>query len=325
MHGFCSASQPLSCEIATDSRDVPHLRKMVLGHLEYADEHLSHLGRYLALNCETEEVTGPGGKGKSLARVSIVNFYGVVLLDVVVSQTLLLADHCLCVLRAKEKVKYLIRDRVLVGHDLREGLQMLDLTHPETLLHEVVLNHESTRESPFPPSLAKVIWVELGLTIDVRDSDSKEDSVMCARAAMAIFRLHREMYKQRFEPVFVTGSVAMRSIQSDSFSQSKYPSIRPVDRYQQDRGRFASQLRQSAPAYQQVLLRSCGRLDTGIGGLLLRSYQRNMPERYRAPDEPSSHDDVPMDRQTRRGSIKKPGFLSGFKKRVRWGTNTYVS
>lgn len=55
--------------------------------------------------------------------------------------------------------------------------QMLDLSHPATLVHDVVPSHESRRGSSLAPTLAKVIWVELGLTIDVRDSDNKEDSV----------------------------------------------------------------------------------------------------------------------------------------------------
>lgn len=144
---------------------------------------------------------------------------------------------------------------------------------------------------------------------------------MCARAAMAIFRRSPEMHQRIYEPAFVTGPVA-HGCRTNPPSQTKYPLLqRPT---QQDRGRFGIQLRQSAPAYQQALLRSCARLDPGIGGLLLRSYSRNMSDRRRVPDAPLQ-DEAGVGGRDQGPAIKKPGFLSGFKKRVRWGTNTYVA
>lgn len=50
------------------------------------------VGRYVAMDCEMVGV-GPGGSESSLARVSVVNFYGYVLLDVFVRQRERVVDY----------------------------------------------------------------------------------------------------------------------------------------------------------------------------------------------------------------------------------------
>ena len=94
-----------------NGESVDSLRRMILGEPEggytglqkqYVSEHrisqnidrlnLTRPGRYVALDCEMVGV-GIDGQESSLARVSIVNYHGVVLLDQVVKQRERVVDY----------------------------------------------------------------------------------------------------------------------------------------------------------------------------------------------------------------------------------------
>lgn len=97
-------------DLATKSNDVPHLRKMVLGKLRFTEAEskcvlaamlavppsltpLRRPGKYIALDCEMVQVTRDTEPHSSLARVSVVNFYGAVLLDDFVRQEEFVTDY----------------------------------------------------------------------------------------------------------------------------------------------------------------------------------------------------------------------------------------
>ncbi|KAG8997142.1 3'-5' exonuclease [Tulasnella sp. JGI-2019a] len=188
-------------ELATDSRQTAHLKKMILGQLQHTKAQSSELG-HLAVDCEMVGL-GPGGNKDSLARVSIVNYYGVVILDTFVRQTRPVTDYRTRYSgvrpqdvegpgaqefdHVKNTVKSLITGRTLIGHTLYKDLEVLHLSHQPSLIHDV-------RESPdwkwkYPrirtPGLKMLVQNELGMRIQ----DGEHDSVTDARAAMALFRL----------------------------------------------------------------------------------------------------------------------------------------
>ena len=106
----------------------PHLFPILL---------LPRPGKYLAMDCEMVGV-GPEGTESSLARVSLVNFHGAVLLDVFVRQRERVTDYRTHVSGVREKdmlgarpfeevqkqVAELLRDKILVGHAVHNDLQV---------------------------------------------------------------------------------------------------------------------------------------------------------------------------------------------------------
>ena len=100
--------------------------------------------RYLALDCEMVGV-GPYGRQSALARVSLVDWNGLTVLDEYVrpeeevtdyrtyvsgitAQHLASATHTMASIRPV--VRALLQDRILVGHGLKADLHVLDLHHP---------------------------------------------------------------------------------------------------------------------------------------------------------------------------------------------------
>ncbi|KAG8997140.1 3'-5' exonuclease [Tulasnella sp. JGI-2019a] len=167
---------------ATDSRTVSHLRKMVLGQLRYTEAQSSQNGDCLAMDCATVDV-GPDGKERSLARVSIVNFYGAVVLDTFVRQTSPVADYRTPVSgvrpedvegtsarqfpEVKDTVKSILDKKMLVGHTIQNSLQVLHMQHPISLRYDVGKCPEWKRKFPGinDPGLEILAQNELGVSM----------------------------------------------------------------------------------------------------------------------------------------------------------------
>ncbi|KAF8873951.1 hypothetical protein BD779DRAFT_1381873, partial [Infundibulicybe gibba] len=104
-------------------------------------------GKYLALDCEMVGV-GPKGAESSLARVSLVNYYGAVQPDEFVRQQervvgqRYLHPHSVPlegVQGVQKRVAELLRDRILVGHAVHNDLKPLTLllSHPRPSTHNM--------------------------------------------------------------------------------------------------------------------------------------------------------------------------------------------
>lgn len=114
------------------------------------------MGKYVAIDCEMVGV-GPDGKRSALARVSIVNYFGAVLLDTFVKPEEKVTDYRTFVSgvtakhlvnampyqEARQKVMDLIQDRVLVGHAILNDLRALDIHHPKLMIRD------TSRYKPF--------------------------------------------------------------------------------------------------------------------------------------------------------------------------------
>ncbi|XP_017862179.1 PREDICTED: RNA exonuclease 4 [Drosophila arizonae] len=154
--------------------------------------------RYLAMDCEMVGV-GFNGQDDMLARVSIVNKVGEVLLDKHVKPRAPVTDYRTAVSgirphdiengeefeAVQDEVVKLLHGKILVGHALRNDLAVLNIKHP------VAHIRDTSRYKPLcklvsnghTPSLKRLTMAVLGQEIQTGEHNSVED----ARAAMGIY------------------------------------------------------------------------------------------------------------------------------------------
>ncbi|KAI0759975.1 ribonuclease H-like domain-containing protein, partial [Trametes elegans] len=199
------------CEMKNEET-VPQLRKMVLGQVEHSPAH-KQPGKYLALDCEMVGV-GLDGAESALARVSLVNFHGAVLLDAFVRPKERVVDYrtqfsgirpsdmpatAKPFEEVQQQVADLLKDRILVGHAVHNDLKALLLSHPRSQTRDTQsLSHKHKLPSARGrrPALRHLVQTELGLAIQTGEHSSVTD----ARATMALFRLHRKTWEKDFRP-----------------------------------------------------------------------------------------------------------------------------
>ncbi|KAL7731515.1 hypothetical protein ACLKA6_011982 [Drosophila palustris] len=154
--------------------------------------------RYLAMDCEMVGV-GHNGQDAMLARVSIVNKVGEVMLDKHVKPRQPVTDYRTSVSGIRpqdiengedfkvvqEEVVKMLQGKILVGHALRNDLAVLGIKHP------MVHIRDTSRYKPLckvvsnghTPSLKRLTMAVLGQEIQTGEHNSVED----ARAAMSIY------------------------------------------------------------------------------------------------------------------------------------------
>ncbi|XP_033220296.1 RNA exonuclease 4 isoform X2 [Belonocnema kinseyi] len=163
------------------------------------------LTKQIAMDCE---MVGIGdGNESMLARISIVNKYGVCLYDKYVKPTEEVKDYRSAVsgiyphhLKEAEEFKTvqkevaeMLKGRLLVGHALKNDLEVLYLSHPR------YSQRDTSRYKPFrkivngnTPSLKKLAHELLGVKIQMGEHSSVED----ARSAMQLYMLYRNKWEQ---------------------------------------------------------------------------------------------------------------------------------
>lgn len=176
------------------------------------EEELTDLekGRYVALDCEMVGI-GTDGKKSALARVSLVDWYGQVLLDTFVQVPDRVVDfrtqysgvrpkdikgnhHALKPDDVRQQVAALVKDRILVGHALHNDLSVLMLQHPKSDIRD------TAKFRPFqrfhlkwrPRKLRDLVKERLGKVIQ----DGSHDSTVDAASTMELFRLVRKEWEQ---------------------------------------------------------------------------------------------------------------------------------
>lgn len=188
---------------AVPSRDIP-----IIDLFPPLDESKNDSGKYIAMDCEMVGV-GPEGQRSALARVSMVNFNGHVLLDKYVSVSERVTDyrtHVSGILphhlktatpfhEVQEEVFNILKQssnnhpdgkpRILVGHSLQNDFQALLLEHPRSRIRD------TSKWRPFrrisggkSPALKKLAKHFLGIDIQASSHDSVDD----ARVAMLLYR-----------------------------------------------------------------------------------------------------------------------------------------
>ncbi|GAA6038582.1 hypothetical protein JCM8097_009430 [Rhodosporidiobolus ruineniae] len=162
-------------------------------------------GQYLAIDCEMVGV-GPEGVESTLARVSIVNYHGSIILDRFVRPREKVTDYRTWVSGVREEdlrnapsfvevqkeVSDLIKDRILVGHALSNDTTVLLLSHPRHMTRDTSkyapLQGLAKTKRPGLKNLAKLV-----LGVDIQSGE--HSSVIDARATMAIYRSQKSAWE----------------------------------------------------------------------------------------------------------------------------------
>lgn len=163
--------------------------------------------KYVALDCEMVGV-GRHGAQSALARVTLIDFYGNIMMDEYVRPDLPVTDYrtfvsgitqemldtaTMNLYTAQKCVKMLLEDKLLIGHDLQNDLQALGITHPWHMIRDTARFEPfmKTRfpgdESLWPRGLKDLSAEKLGREIQVygRPHCPKED----AQAALDLYQM----------------------------------------------------------------------------------------------------------------------------------------
>ncbi|KAG6918261.1 hypothetical protein DXG01_015635 [Tephrocybe rancida] len=201
---------------AADQQDMRNgeslsaLRRMISGQATFTD-HQKLPGKYLSLDCEMVGV-GIDGTESSLARVSLVNFYGAIQLDEFVRQRERVVDYRTQysgiresdMIKAKpfdeiqKQVADLLKDRILVGHAVFNDLKALLLSHPRPMIRDTQYyagKHKVVKSKYV--ALRNLVKQELDVTIQ----GGEHSSVTDARATMAVYRIHRKEWEKGNRPL----------------------------------------------------------------------------------------------------------------------------
>ncbi|KAF8638897.1 hypothetical protein AX17_001948 [Amanita inopinata Kibby_2008] len=188
-----------------NGESMDELRRIVLGKVTHSAERLLP-GKYIAIDCEMVGV-GIDGVESSLARISLVNYYGVVQLDEFVKQRERVIDYRTQhsgirdtdMLKAKpfeevqKTVAEILKDRIIVGHAVHNDLKALLLSHPRSHIRDTqVLAGKFKLVKSKYVALRNLVKQELNVTIQ----SGEHSSVVDARATMAIYRLHRKEWEK---------------------------------------------------------------------------------------------------------------------------------
>lgn len=156
------------------------------------------------MDCEMVGV-GPLGQLSVLARVSIVDWHGTVILDTFVKvhervvdyrthvsgirEDDLVGDQALEFGVVRTLVQNVLKGKVLVGHGLTNDLTVFHLKHPWHMIRDSATYQPLMRFNLQPRRLKELASVELGRSIQ-RDG-IEHDSIEDARAAMEIYKRHQ--------------------------------------------------------------------------------------------------------------------------------------
>ncbi|KAG4098649.1 exonuclease [Neocallimastix lanati (nom. inval.)] len=164
---------------------------------------------YVSIDCEMVGV-GPEGKESALARVSIVNYYGNVILDKFVLPREKVVDYRTHVsgitkeilkdaepfLEVQKEVADILKNKLVIGHSLEHDFNALLLDHPSKLIRD------TSHYKPFrkitngsTPSLKKLTKAILGLDVQAGEHSSVED----AQATMLLYRKVRNEWENELK------------------------------------------------------------------------------------------------------------------------------
>mmetsp|Transcript_20686 Transcript_20686/g.59924 ORF Transcript_20686/g.59924 Transcript_20686/m.59924 type:complete len:329 (-) Transcript_20686:71-1057(-) len=164
----------------------------------------------VAMDCEMVGV-GPDGTKSVLARVSIVDNEGKVLLDKFVRPLEFVTDFrthitgitaatlhrsdIISEVEARKRAAELLDGKVVVGHSIQNDFQVLMLTHPHALIRDTSTYkplRPPGRESR-TPSLKRLVELHLSEQIHGGQHDSVED----ARCALRLYRLKSRLWEKQ--------------------------------------------------------------------------------------------------------------------------------
>jgi len=202
----------------------------------------SLLPTIVALDCEMVGV-GPGGATSILARLSIVDAQGKVLVDKIVKPSAPVTDYrtsitgitaevlkrktAISLAQAQRLAEEHLKDKVIVGHALKNDFKVLNMVdYPQHLVRDTAL-FKGFRDPANPkkcPSLAGLCQRFLQESLHSGSHDSVED----ARMALRLYRLKSKDWEKEMKPVMEQHRVAARA-SSAAKAVAKGKTKAPVD------------------------------------------------------------------------------------------------
>lgn len=173
--------------------------------------------KYIALDCEMVGTGPEPDRDSALARVSVVNYHGHQVYDSYVQVKVPVTDYRTAVsgieprhLRkdvarpfdeVRSDLKILLDGRILVGHAIKNDLDMLVIKHDKRFIRDTSKYTKFRELAMIPgrtPSLKILAEKLLGVEIQVGAHSSVED----ARATMALFRLEKDGFDSEVKKVY---------------------------------------------------------------------------------------------------------------------------
>lgn len=175
-------------------------------NINKTNDHKSRKGKKItkavAIDCEMVGI-GEDGEGNMLARISLVNSYGDCIYDKYVKPREEVVDYRTQVsgirpedLKTAEEfdvvqkeVADILKNRILVGHALKNDLSVLFLTHPRYAIRDTA--RFFCKKNKRTPSLKNLAAEYLQTTIQ----EGEHSSVQDAQAAMQLYNLYRKYWE----------------------------------------------------------------------------------------------------------------------------------
>ncbi|XP_060858336.1 RNA exonuclease 4-like isoform X2 [Metopolophium dirhodum] len=164
----------------------------------------------LAIDCEKIGVQQGNTHGNMLARVSIVNSKGEIIYDKFVKNTAKVTDYRTSlsgiqpkdilygvgISKVKKQVARILKNKLLVGHSLKNNFRMLEISHPEHMLRDISTCSTFTiLTKNQKPSLKRLARYYFETVLP----DGEHRSVENAKAALRLYMLVRNDWEKRLK------------------------------------------------------------------------------------------------------------------------------
>jgi RNA exonuclease 4 len=228
--------------LLTSEADLDEPVSVIAAHPDFPDienEGVSEValpGRYVAVDCEMVGIGPEPNRDSALARVSLVNFHGHQVYDsyVQMPRKIEVTDYRTAVsgiepkhLRTdvarpfdevREDLKTLLAGRILVGHAVKNDLDVLILKHDKRFIRDTSKFSKFRAVASVPGRTPGLKWLAdklLGVEIQTGAHSSVED----ARATMALYRLEKPAFekeiRQKYGNVRLETATAAEPVDDD--------------------------------------------------------------------------------------------------------------
>lgn len=201
--------------LETAKEEQDKLEKEKARKEEEANLPAAYKARYVALDCEMVGI-GSEGRKSALARVSLTDWDGNILLDTFVQVPSRVTDFrthvsgvkakhikqgaAMEVAKCRETVAALVKGKILVGHALKNDFQALMMQHPKDDIRDTAKYRPFQRYGNLkwrPRKLRDLVKENLDLTI--QEEGQAHDSVDDARATMELFKCVRKEWEEELQ------------------------------------------------------------------------------------------------------------------------------
>ncbi|KAL4499640.1 hypothetical protein ABPG72_017180 [Tetrahymena utriculariae] len=181
----------------------------VFNSLEPQNDGYKGLTPIVAIDCEMVQCEAGQKDGfptQELARVSIVNYNGHVLLDTYVRPQKKIKNYLTKVSgitfthiknaptfpEVKNKIFEILKDKIIVGHSVQHDLTAIKFEPSQDKMTRDISNYKELKESGKKVSLKKMVKQELGITFQ----EGSHNSIADARAALLIYKKYQKQIDQ---------------------------------------------------------------------------------------------------------------------------------